>query len=352
MPFHSFMKYAALAGVLLPLVSSPAMAQGPEDFFKGKSIRLLIGFGPGGGYDIYARAIAQHIGRHIPGNPTLVPQNMPGAGSVLVANHLANVAPRDGTVIGAFASGVPSVPLLSPDKAKFDAAALGWIGSANNEVQIDYVWHTAPATNIEGVRKTEVIMGATGPGAATVDFPLMVNEILGFKYKLIAGYKGTADINLAMERGEVHGVSGLTWAGTRSATPEWVRDKKIIIIAQYGRTAHPDLPDVPLVIDLAKNDRDRQALNLIFSRQEIGRPYATSPGVPAERLTALRRAFDATMKDPEFLADAERAKLDILPVNGEDVAEMISGLSATPPDVVERVRKILARGQSAAKQSK
>src|SRR5690606_1653578 len=161
--------------------SLPTMAQTPKDFFTAKNIRLLIGFGPGGGYDIYARAIAQHIGRHIPGNPAIVPQNMPGAGSVLVANHLANVAPRDGTVIGAFASVVPSVPMLSPDKAKFDAAALGWIGSANNEVQIDYVWHTAPATTLDGVRKSEVILGATGPGAATVDFPLLVNEILGFK---------------------------------------------------------------------------------------------------------------------------------------------------------------------------
>lgn len=346
----SFVRQASLAVALLSVGLSPALAQAPADFYKGKSIRLLIGFGPGGGYDIYARAIAQHIGRHIPGEPSIVPQNMPGAGSVLVANHLANVAPRDGTVIGAFASGVPSVPLLSPEQAKFDASALGWIGSANNEVQIDYVWHTAPATTLEGVRKTEVILGATGPGAASVDFPLMVNEILGFKYKLITGYKGTAEINLAMERGEVHGVAGLTWAGTRSATPEWVRDKKIAIIAQYGRTPHPDLPDVPLVIELAKTERDRQALNLIFSRQEIGRPYATPPGLPPGRLTILRRAFDATMKDPEFLADAARAKLDILPVSGEVVAEMVAGLAATPPDVVDRVRRILA-GQAPATKS-
>ncbi len=324
------------------LAPCAAFAQASADFYKGKSIRLLIGFGPGGGYDIYARAVAQHIGKHIPGAPSIVPQNMPGAGSVLVANHLANVAPRDGTVIGAFASGVPSVPLLTPEQAKFDASALSWIGSANNEVQIDYVWHTAPATTIDAVRQREVILGATGPGAASVDFPLMVNEILGFKYKLITGYKGTAEINLAMERGEVHGVAGLTWAGTRSATPEWVREKKIVIIAQYGQKPHPDLPDVPLVIDLAKNERDRQALNLIFSRQEIGRPFAAPPALPPERLTMLRRAFDATMKDPEFLADAERAKLDILPVDGETVATMVASLAATPPDVVARVRRILA----------
>jgi len=333
----------AFAGALLAIsTASYIQAQPVEDFYKSKSIRLLIGFGPGGGYDIYARTVAAHIGRHVPGNPVIVPQNMPGAGSVLVANHLANVASRDGTVIGAFASGVPSVPLLTPEQARFDASALSWIGSANNEVQIDYVWHTSPATTLDGVRETSVILGATGAGAASVDFPLMVNEILGFKYKLITGYKGTSEINLAMERGEVHGVAGLTWAGTRSATPDWIREKKIAIIAQYGRTPHPDLPEVPLVIDLARNERDRQALNLIFSRQEIGRPFAAPPALPPERLTALRRAFDTTMRDRDFLADAERMKLDILPVDGETVAEMVAGLAATPPDVVERVRNILA----------
>ena len=338
---------ALIASLSLPF-SAPAWADATSDFYRGKSIRLLIGFGPGGGYDIYARILAQHMGRHIPGHPPIIPQNMPGAGSVLVANHLANVAPRDGTVIGTFASGVPSMPLLSPDQAKFDAAALGWIGSANNEVQIDYVWNTAPAITLDQVRNTEVIIGATGPGSASVDFPLMVNEILGFKYKLITGYKGTAEINLAMERGEIHGTAGLTWAGTRSASPDWLRDKKIVIIAQYGRMPHPDLPHVPLVIDLAENERDRQALNLIFSRQEIGRPFAAPPALPTERLTALRRAFDATMKDPDFLADADRAKLDILPVGGEVVADMVAGLAATPPEVVARVQNILA-GQPSGK---
>lgn len=332
--------------VLVALLGAAVMAGGAAaepagEFFNGKTVRLLIGFGPGGGYDIYARVIAQHMGRHIPGHPSIVPQNMPGAGSVLVANNLANVAPRDGTVLGTFASGVPSVPLLAPDQAKFDASALTWIGSANNEVQIDYVWHTAPATTLEGVRQREIILGATGPGAASVDFPLMVNAILGFKYKLVLGYKGTTEINLAMERGEVHGVGGLTWAGTRSATPDWLRDRKIVIVAQYGRTRHPELPDVPLVIDLAENEADRQALNLVFSRQELGRPYAAPPLLPADRTTALRQAFDATMNDPAFLADAKKAKLDILPVDGETVAKMVTALSETSPEVVDRVRKIL-----------
>lgn len=334
-------RVTAFAVLMTGSIQEPARAQDVESFYKGKTIRLLIGFGPGGGYDLYARAVARHMGRHIPGNPTIVPQNMPGAGSLLVANHLANVAPRDGTVIGAFASGVPSTPLLTPDQAKFTATTLNWIGSANNEVQIDYVWHTSPATTLDDVRKKEVILGATGPGSASVDFPLMVNAILGFKYKLVTGYKGTADVNLAMERGEVHGAAGLTWAGTRATMSEWLRDGKIRIVAQYGRVPHPDIPDVPLVIDLAANPIDRQALDLIFSRQEIGRPFAAPPDLPVERLQVLRRAFDATMRDPEFLAEASRSKLDVLPLSGEAVAEIVDGLAATPPDVIARVRRIL-----------
>jgi tripartite-type tricarboxylate transporter receptor subunit TctC len=332
----------AASAVMIGFGAADAAAQSGGDFYKGKELRILIGFGPGGGYDLYARLLARHIGAHLPGRPSVVPQNMPGAGSVLVANHLANVAPRDGTVIGTFASGVPTVPLLTPDKAKFDARNLTWIGSANTETQIDYLWHTAPAKTIDDVRKIETVLGATGPGAATVDFPLMVNAILGFKYKLVLGYKGSADIDLAMERGEVHGVSGLTWTGVSSTNADWLRDKKITIIAQYGQTRHPDLPDVPLVIDLAKTQADRQALNLVFARQEMGRPFAAPPSLPAERAAALRRAFDETMKDRDFLADSKKSKLPVLPIGGEKLQQMVAELYATPHAAIERVRKILA----------
>lgn len=245
-------------------------------------------------------------------------------------------------MIGTFASGVPTVPLLTPDQAKFDARQLTWIGSANTEVQIDYVWHTAPVQALSEVRQKEVVLGATGPGAATVDFPLMVNAILGFKYKLVLGYKGSAEIDLAMERGEVHGVSGLTWTGVSSTSADWLRDKKITIIAQYGQTKHPDLPDVPLVIELAKNAADRQALNLVFARQEMGRPFAAPPELSKERAATLRRAFDETMKDKEFLADSAKSQLPVLPINGETLQKMITELYATPPDAVARVQKILA----------
>jgi tripartite-type tricarboxylate transporter receptor subunit TctC len=338
-----------MTGLSLSQGATGAAAQSGDSFYKGKDLRVLIGFGPGGGYDLYARLLARHIGQHLPGKPNVVPQNMPGAGSVLVANHLANVAPRDGTVIGTFASGVPTVPLLTPDQAKFDARQLTWVGSVNTETQIDYLWHTAPAKNIDDVRRIETVLGATGPGAATVDFPLMVNAILGFKYKLVLGYKGSAEIDLAMERGEVHGVSGLTWTGVSSTNADWLRDKKITIIAQYGLTKHPDLPDVPLVIDLAKTDADRQALNLVFARQEMGRPFAAPPALPADRAATLRRAFDETMTDKAFLADAAKGKLAVLPIGGEKLQTMVADLYATPPEAIDRVRKILAAPAAAKK---
>lgn len=333
---------AASAAALCVLLAAPACAQSVADFYKGKTVNVLIGVGVGGEYDLHARLVSRYIGKHIPGNPTLVPQNMLGAGGAKMAAYLADVAPKDGTNIGMLANNFPAMQAAGVELIRFDLGKFQWIGSISPTVETMTVWKTAGVSTIEEARQKEVVAGASGKGAITYSFPAMLNDFLGTKFKIVVGYQGGNAINLAMERGEVHGVAGLTWAGTRSATPEWVRDKKIMIIAQYGLTPHPDLPDVPLVIDLATNERDRQALNLIFSRQEIGRPFAAPPALPAERLIALRRAFDATMKNKEFLADAERAKLDILPVDGETVADMVAGLAATPPDVVARVRKILA----------
>lgn len=216
------------AALIAATAPGESAAQTPADYFKGKDVRILIGFPPGGGYDLYGRLVARHIGKQLPGQPNVIAQSMPGAGSVLVANHLAHVAPRDGTVLGTFASGVPAVPLLTPDQAKFDARELTWIGSANTETQLDYMWHTAPVQSLDDAMRTEAIIGATGPGAATVDFPLMVKAILGFKYKLVPGYKGSAEIDLAMERGEVHGVGGLTWTSVSTTNADWLRGKSVV----------------------------------------------------------------------------------------------------------------------------
>jgi tripartite-type tricarboxylate transporter receptor subunit TctC len=331
-----------LPGAVSALLSGSASAQSVESFYRGKQIRLVIGFGPGGGYDLYARTLAQHMGPHIPGNPTIVPQNVPSGGNVQVANDLYNVLPRDGTVFAAFASGVPAAPFFSPDQAKFDPAKLTWIGSANTETQIDYVWHTAPVRTLEELKTHELIIGGDSPGDATVDYPLLDNAVLGLKYKLIMGYKSTSEIDLALERGEVFGNAGVAWGSLKTRHPDWIKDGKVIVIAQYGAVKHPELPDVPQILTLAHNDADREALDLMFSRQEMGRPFAAPPEMPADRAAALRRAFDDTMKDPAFLADAAQRRLEILPMSGEAVAAIVQKVVATPPDVVERVKKILS----------
>jgi tripartite-type tricarboxylate transporter receptor subunit TctC len=334
----------ALAVVLVQAAApGSARAEDLAQFYKGRQVHLFIGFGAGGGYDLIARLVAKHMGSHFPGGSAQVlPQNMPGAGSLTAANHIASVAARDGTVLASIASGIPAAPLVNPEKAKFDSRKLSWIGSAAKETQIDIVWHTSPVTKIEQLRDHELIIGGTGPGAATDDFPAVLREVLGFKFKLIPGYKSTKDVELAMERGEVQGLAATTWNSTKARDADWLRDKKIIITAQYGLTKHPELPDVPLIWDYVKNDADRKALNLVFSRQEMGRPYVAPPALPADRLKALRDAFDATMKDPAFRADADKAQLEVDSLTGQQVDKLVAELYEVPSPTVERVRKALA----------
>jgi tripartite-type tricarboxylate transporter receptor subunit TctC len=320
-----------------------ARADDLAQFYKGRQVHLLIGFGAGGGYDLIARLVARHMGTHFPGGTAQVmPQNMPGAGSLTAANHIASVAARDGTVLASIASGIPAAPLVNPEKAKFDSRKLSWLGSAAKETQIDIVWHTSPVKSIDQLKTQELIIGGTGPGAATDDFPAVLREVLGFKFKLIPGYKSTKDVELAMERGEVQGLAATTWNSTKARDADWLRDKKIIITAQYGLTKHPELPDVPLIWDYVKNDADRKALNLVFSRQEMGRPYVAPPQLPADRLKALRDAFDATMKDAAFRADADKAQLEIESLNGQQVADLVAELYEVPAATVARVRKALS----------
>jgi tripartite-type tricarboxylate transporter receptor subunit TctC len=335
---------AALAfAVVLPAWVGSAKAEDLARFYKGRQVHLLIGFGAGGGYDLIARLVAKHMGAHFPGGTAQVlPQNMPGAGSLTAANHIASVAALDGTVLASIASGIPAAPLVNPEKAKFDSRKLSWIGSAAKETQIDIVWHTSPVKSLEQLKTHELIIGGTGPGAATDDFPAVLREVLGFKFKLIPGYKSTKDVELAMERGEVQGLAATTWNSTKSRDADLLRDKKIIITAQYGATKHPELPDVPLIWDYVKNDADRKALNLVFSRQEMGRPYVAPPQLPADRVKAMRDAFDATMKDPAFRADADKAELEIDSLTGKQVAALVAELYEVPSATVERVRKALS----------
>lgn len=327
----SFGTLAALLGVL---AAQPAAAQSVANFYKGKTITLYVGFSAGGGYDTYSRTVARHWGNHIPGNPNIVVKNRPGAGSLVLTNELYNVLPKDGTVAAVIARGMPMEPLLGNEKAKFDARKFSWIGSANNEVSICVAWHTTPVKSVDDLRTRGMVVGGTGPGADTDAFPKVMNNIAGTKIKLITGYPGGTDVNLAMERGEVEGRCGYSWSSAKSRNPEWIKQKKIRILVQMSLQKHPELPDVPLVMEFANSDDDRKAMEVIFARQVMGRPFAAPPGVPADRLKALREAFMATMKDPQFLADAAKQNLEVTPVSGEGVDKLLASIYNSSPQAV------------------
>jgi tripartite-type tricarboxylate transporter receptor subunit TctC len=315
--------------------------QSVADFYKGKSVRIVVGISVGSGYDVTARALQRHLGKHIPGNPSVIVQNQPGAGSITMVNQLYANGPFDGTVIGAPFNGLPTTPLLQPTGVRFDPVKMMWIGSTNRETQVTYLWHTAPVKAFTDIAKTEVVTGAQAPGTTQYDYPMLANAVFNYKFKVVTGYKSTQDIHLAMERGEIHGNASTNWTTLLSLNGEWVKQKKVNVIAQWALKRHRDLPDVPMVLDLAKNEADRAALELLIARLEYGRPYFVPPGVPVDRVQALRRAFDATMKDPEFLADATKFKLEIDPLSGEQVQEVIARVMKTPEPIAARVRKAL-----------
>ena len=328
------------AGVLG--AAAPAAAQDDvAAFYRGKQLHIMVGTAAGGGYDLFARIVARHIASHIPGEPVVVVQNLPAAGGLVMTNQLYAMVPRDGTVIGAPINGIPTAPLLAPAGAHFDAEKLNWLGSTNREPYVAFVWHTAPVQTLADLRSRDLVVGATAPGTTMVDFPLITNAILGTRFKVVRGYEGTAQINNAIERGEVEGQGGVGWAAVKAQVPGWITDKKIKVIAQYGLRRHTQLPDVPNVLDLATSDADRRALTTLFARTEYGRPYFLPPEVPAARVSALRRAFAATMRDPAFIADAAKLQLEIDPMTGEELQGLIGELGRTPPDVVARVRAIL-----------
>jgi tripartite-type tricarboxylate transporter receptor subunit TctC len=318
--------------------AGPAGAQDEvEAFYKGRQVTMLVGSAAGSGYDLNARLLARHLPNHIPGRPVIVVQNQPGAGSVVMVNSVYNTAPRDGSVIGAAINGAPTAPLLTPKAARFDPTKLNWIGSTNRDTQVFYVWHTSPIHKLEDVKTTEIVVGATNPGTTQVDFPKVAADILGLKFKLVSGYKGTHEIHLAMERGEVQGMGSNGWLALKVLNSDWLRDRKVRLIAVFNEEPDPELKDVPSVFSLAKTDEDRQALRLMVARLEYGRPFFLPPDVPPARVEALRRAFDATMRDPAYLAEADKMKIDVDPLSGEKVAELIRLVLATPPAVAERV---------------
>ena len=334
--------FAVFSAAAFALSAPAALAQeSAAAFYKDKTVRIVVGVAVGSGYDINARALARHLGAHIPGNPQVIVQNQPGAGSLTMTNALYTSGPFDGTVIGAPFNGLPTAPLLQPTGVRFDPTKLNWIGSTNRETHVTYVWHTAPVQNLSDLKAKELVVGAQAPGTTQYDFPVMGNDLFGWKVRVVKGYDGTPKIHLAMEAGEVQGVGATSWTTLKALNSNWLDEKKIKVIAQWGLRKHADLPDVPFILDLAKTDADRQALLLGLARLEFGRPFFVPPNVPAERVQTLRRAFDATMKDPAFLAEAEKLKLDLDPLTGEQVAELVAQVAATPTDVVARVRTAL-----------
>jgi tripartite-type tricarboxylate transporter receptor subunit TctC len=308
-----------------------------EDFYRGKSITLAIGYSVGGGYDLYARLLARHLGKYIPGQPTIVPQNREGAGSLRAAIYIYNAAPKDGTVIGTFSRSMAVAPLLSD--APFDATKFSWLGSISTDVNVCMTWGISPIKTWNDMLTKSYTMGGLGAGADPDLFALMFKNVFGAKLKLVSGYPGTNDVALAMERGEVVGMCGVSWSTVKTRHLDWVTAKKVNITVQAGLHKEPEIADVPGVMDLVQGGEQTQIVRLILASQEMARPFAAPPGIPDDRRRALIEAFNKTMKDPEFLAEAEKMKADVNPVSAEAIDSLLAEVYKTPKDVVAKAAK-------------
>ena len=333
--------FALLACLLLGL--APA---GAQEFYKGKTVTFVIGTAPGGGYDTYSRLIAAHIGKHLPGQPNVVPQNMPGAAMIRATNYLYNEAPRDGTVIGMIDQAMYLNQIMGLAQLKADVTKFTWIGRVLSNSAVLYAWHTAAVKKIEDAYTHELVISTTG--AASRNNWLLLDNLLGMKLKLINGYQGTSDSRLALERGEVEALSQ-PWSVLKNENAEWLRDKKITLLLQTGADKHPELPDVPRMIDLARNDGERAVLALFSSPSTVGRSVLAPPGLPAERVRELRQGFMETLKDPALLAQVKQAKLELDPLPGDALQEAVAGVGTLPPDLVAKARAIVESDPPPAK---
>jgi len=332
-----------LIALLLILSATPAVAQDAvAQFFQGKQIRLVIGSSAGGGYDTYARLIARHMSKYIPGNPTIVPNNMPGAASNAAAAHLYNVAPKDGTVIGALQTAAVLDPLFG-DRARMqhDASKFVYLGSATIDYYICIARADAAVKSFPDLLNTELVVGASQPGTSTRDFPALLNSMVGTKYRIVSGYPGTREITLAIEKGEVQGLCGFSWSSLTAQHPDWLKTGFIRVLAQEHDKGHPALNKmgVPLTVDFAKTPENRAIMELIYSSETFGRPYMMAPGVPADRVAALRKAFMQTLKDDQAAAEAQRIGLDLDPISGEELQALAEKIYATPAPIIERAKQ-------------
>jgi tripartite-type tricarboxylate transporter receptor subunit TctC len=330
---------AALALLGIAGAGAPGAAQAPEQFYRGKTIDFEIGYPTGGSNDAYGRLVATHLGRHIPGAPAIVPRNVPGAGSFLAVNRIANTAPRDGTVIGL---GAPTMALderLGSQGVRFKTAELNWVGRVDSLINIVMMWHTSKVKTIADAQRIESTLSGTGAGSTVSIYPTVLNNVVGTKFKLVMGYRGSNEAMLALERGEVEGHS-TAWAAVKVAKPNWIADKTVSIIVQFALRRDPELAEIPTAVELARNEEERQVPAAVMSASEVGTAFFTTPGVPPDRLAGLRRAFEATMHDPEFRAEAERVRLGVSPMSGEELQKLVAQVSGLSPALLERVRAV------------
>lgn len=337
--------FAALAAALsfMPL---DARSQSVADFYRGKSIQLMIAYSAGGGYDISSRLLARYIGKYIPGNPTIVPVNYPGAAGLRLANHLYNAAAKDGTVFGSFARNASTAPLLDSKGIAFDPRRYTWIGSISDEVSVCASWHASKVKTFKDLTNTladtPFVAGAPGTISDAATYTRMIKNIFDAKIKLVSGYPGTNEITIAMERGEVDGLCGWVLGNINASHPDWIPQKKINVLMQLSTRRSATLPDVPLILDLARNEKEKQIFALMFSRQLMAWPFAAPPDVPADRAAALREAFDATMRDAGFIAESKKLSISVDPMRGFEMDALIKQLYATPPDVIAAAQASIA----------
>jgi tripartite-type tricarboxylate transporter receptor subunit TctC len=340
---RSYSGISALAGLVLAgigVATGPAQADPVADFYHGKTLSLIIGTSSGNDYDFRGRLLARHMARHIPGEPTIVPQNMPGAGGIKAANYLASIAPHDGTTLHMIMSNMMSSDAIGAQGVQFDTRKFFWVGNTSSTPNVTVSWYKTGVTSIEQVKTRQLIVGAPG-GTQGVLYATAMNGVLGTKFKIVTGYPGGNEVNLALERGEIDGRASNSWASWKTTHPDWVKEKKIIVLVQVGLKRAPDLPDVPLLYELAGNDMDRQVLTFLSADTAIARALVTTPDTPPERVAALRRAFDETMRDPAFLAEADQATLDVVPLGGAESQKIADSIVNTPPEVIARAKLLL-----------
>ena len=331
------------SALVIVFSAKAAMAQTASEFYKGKTLTIITSTGAGGPYDMVARLVGKYMTRHLPGQPSVVVQNMPGAGHVLATNYLYNQAPKDGTVVAVVANSIPLHQLIDGKGVRYDARKFNWIGSTGIANLVTVAWHASGVRTIDDVMQQELVTGATGTGSGTYLYPTVMNMVLGTRFKLVMGYKSTAELDIAMERGEVNARSGGSIVGMMQEHPDWFTSKKVAVLAQVGDRREASLPDTPLMAELARTDEQRILLKLVSSPVALGRPFMTAPGVPGDRVELLRKAFNASMSDPDFLAEAATMQLDLNPLPGERVAEIVEESLATPLELVEKVRAALAQ---------